>query len=194
MNDIRLRSRMMDVEAASVRLELTASQVRLDMRSLLLRRVITSSLRTIPCGVTVQESSMLTPSLIQRKKGRGLPVDIMTSQETETEYKSQNTMTCREPEMKQKVSRFPVWTLLFHNRTAWLLWSRRPKDEKQALISLVSWVWLERQDEGVRRVSNPCTQQHRGWHIKPCSLSQNKWPGKEMRQVKTPFTIFLRWK
>ena len=118
MNDIRLRSRMMDVEAASVRLELTASQVRLDMRSLLLRRVITSSLRTIPCGVTVQESSMLTPSLIQRKKGRGLPVDIMTSQETETEYKSQNTMTCREPEMKQKVSRFPVWTLLFHNRTA----------------------------------------------------------------------------
>lgn len=65
---------MMDVEAASVRLELTASQVRLDMRSFLLRRVMTSSFRTIPWGVRLQDSSIDTESLSQRKKGVGFPV------------------------------------------------------------------------------------------------------------------------
>lgn len=76
---IRFRSRVMEVAAASVRLELTASHDRTDMRSLLLSRVITNSFLAIPCGVTVHDSSIVTPSFSQRSRGLGIPVNHTTS-------------------------------------------------------------------------------------------------------------------
>ena len=99
--DVRLRSMMMDVEAASVRLELTASQVRLDMRSFLLRRVMTSSFRTIPWGVRLQDSSIDTPSLSQRKKGVGFPVG----------NKGENRQTDTDKQKKEKVRTTQTWEL-----------------------------------------------------------------------------------
>ena len=76
---VRFRSSVIEVTAASVRLELTASHERTDIRSLLLSRVITSSFLETPCGVSVHDSSIVTPSFSQRSRGAGMPAKHYSS-------------------------------------------------------------------------------------------------------------------